>query len=276
MDTIFKIFKINTSDSEKAVEQYNQLHKNEFEELLIGKCQNLEHFIDFKTHLIEGPFVSFISQGKSHKIKPLLSEEKCEIWGIRFKSDFIPASIFQLYSLYHDNANINLKNNENFNRLLIICELIYHESIQMSPDFSVIRQLLISLFTIIESERKKMNLNCTESKKIQNNSFKNFLSLIEGNYRKSKGINFYAENLFMTTRNLNLICQEIFHHSASEIIEIRKLTEAKNLLVTSNMTISDIAYSLGFNEKTYFTHIFKKKTGFTPTEYRKEMAKLIS
>jgi AraC-like DNA-binding protein len=93
---------------------------------------------------------------------------------------------------------------------------------------------------------------------------------------EAKDVNFYAEKLFMSTRNLNLICQDILHQSVSEIIETRKLTEAKNLLITTDKTIAEIGYELGFNEKTYFTHAFKKKSGFTPSEYRKEMAKIIS
>ncbi|MFT3919093.1 helix-turn-helix domain-containing protein [Cloacibacterium sp.] len=121
-----------------------------------------------------------------------------------------------------------------------------------------------------------MDLNYDESKKIQSLTFKNFLRLLEENYKEPKDVNFYAEKLFMTTRNLNIICQDIFHQSVSEIIETRKLTEAKNLLITTDKTIAEIGYELGFNEKTYFTHAFKKKSGVTPSEYRKAMKKIIS
>ena len=46
----------------------------------------------------------------------------------------------------------------------------------------------------------------------------------------------------------------VLHQSVSEIIETRKLVEAKNLLVTTDKTIAEIGFDLGFNEKTYFTH----------------------
>lgn len=276
MTEIFKMFKIDAAESERINTTENEPHNHDFEELLIGKYGQLEHFIDFKSQLIDAPFVSFIAQGKIHRVKPLIKNGKCDIWAIRFRREFIAETVFQLYSSYHDKANICLKTDQCFERLDTICEIIYQEYLQPNPDLSIIRQLLSSLFTIIESDRKKLNLNYDESKKIQSLTFKNFLHLLEENYKEAKDVNFYAEKLFMSTRNLNIICQDILHQSVSEIIETRKLTEAKNLLITTDRTIAEIGYELGFNEKTYFTHAFKKKSGSTPSEYRKEMSKIIS
>ncbi len=89
-------------------------------------------------------------------------------------------------------------------------------------------------------------------------------------------MDYYAEKLFMSSRNLNLICRNILQQSVSEIIETRKLTEAKNLLITTDKTVSEIGFELGYNEKSYFSNVFKKKSGLTPTEFREEMRKIIS
>jgi YesN/AraC family two-component response regulator len=59
------------------------------------------------------------------------------------------------------------------------------------------------------------------------------------------------------------------------MIETRKLTEAKNLLTSTNKSISEIGFELGYNEKSYFSNVFKKKTGQTPSEFREEMRKLL-
>ncbi|MEK7256106.1 MAG: helix-turn-helix transcriptional regulator [Bacteroidota bacterium] len=87
---------------------------------------------------------------------------------------------------------------------------------------------------------------------------------------------YYAEKLFMSARNLNLVCQHILQKSVSEIIETRKLIEAKNLLTTTDMTVAEIGFELGYQEKAYFTNVFKKKSGQTPTEFREEMRRLVS
>ena len=80
----------------------------------------------------------------------------------------------------------------------------------------------------------------------------------------------------MSSRNLNLITKNILHQSVSEIIETRKLIEAKNLLVSTDKTVAEIGFDLGYNEKSYFTSVFKRRSGVTPTEFREEMRKLIT
>ncbi|MFT3823673.1 MAG: AraC family transcriptional regulator [Chitinophagaceae bacterium] len=276
MEGLIKIFKVNAPEAEKIASQVNEPHNHRFEELLLGKEGQLEHFIDFQSTLIEAPFVSFVTQGKIHRLKPMPKDGKCDIWVIRFKSELIAETTFQLYSSFHNNASFTMQANDCFERIDILCRLLYQEYNQPSFDLAVIKQLLTTLFTVIESERNKLNLNNNESKKIQSATFKNFLKLLEEHYREAHDVNFYAEKLFMSVRNLNLICQSVLQQSVSEIIETRKLTEAKNLLISTDMTIAAIGFELGFNEKTYFTHAFKRKAGMTPSDFRKEMSKLIS
>lgn len=49
----------------------------------------------------------------------------------------------------------------------------------------------------------------------------------------------------------------------------KKIKLAKDLLITQNYKIEDIAYYLGFSEPYYFTRVFKRYTAMTPNEYRK-------
>lgn len=276
IDEIFSIEKFGIEDALAVLHSENEPHSHDFEELLIGIDGQLEHFIDFRSETVEAPFVSFVTAGKVHRLKPLPKENKCNIWVICFKSDFITDTVFQLYAEFHNKANICMPFNGCFTRLDTLCEMIYQEYNQSSPDFSVIRQLLNALISIIQSERKKQSSDSDDVVSVQNATFRNFLQILEEHFREPQGVNFYADKLFMTTRNLNLICQQVLHQSVSEIIETRKLIEAKNLLVTTNKTIAEIGFELGFNEKTYFTHVFKKRAGIAPSEFRKEMSSIIS
>lgn len=276
MNKIFTIYKVGVKEAEEIMKNENLPHTHDYEELLIGIEGQVEHFIDFQPHMISAPFITFITQGKIHQLKPMAKDGKCEIWVMRFNSELTSATTFQLYTAFHDKANIHMSPSACFGRLNSICEIIHDEYLQEAPDIAVIRQLLVSLFTIIESERKKLRLDNEESKKIQSVTFKNFLRILEDYYKEGKDVNFYAEKLFMTTRNLNIICQNILHQSVSEIIENRRLTEAKNQLISTEKTIAEIGFDIGFKEKTYFTHAFKRKTGITPSEFRKEAVKMFS
>lgn len=276
MDKLFTIFKVSAVEAERIASNPAEPHNHHFEELLIGIEGELEHFIDFNTIKIRAPFVSFVTQGKLHRLIPGAVDGKCEIWAVRFKSEFIPETTFQLYSLYHQQANLQLEADSCFKRLVTLCELMFEEAEQESVDYAVVRQLLSALLTMIESERKKVLPPDGTLQKTQHISFGNFLQILESNYRRPLGVSFYAEKLFMTPRNLNLICQNILEQSASEIIETRKLIEAKNLLISTEKTIAEIAFELGYNEGSYFSKVFKKKAGQSPGEFRADMKSLVS
>ncbi len=276
MNQLFKIFQVDEAEATKINASPDEPHKHDFEELIIGIEGKLEHFIDFKSTTLDAPLVSFVTKGKVHRVIPKLDNGRCNMWAIRFKSEFIPETTFQLYSLYHDHATLKMQSGECFDRLVTLCKIMNAEMQQENSDLSVVRHLLSALFTMIESERKKTKTDANSVNKTQNTTFKNFLAILEENFHRSEGVEFYAEKLFMSSRNLNTICQNILQKSVSEIIETRKLIEAKNLLINSDKSISEIGFDLGYNEKTYFTSVFKKKSGQTPTEFREEMRKLVS
>jgi AraC family transcriptional regulator, transcriptional activator of pobA len=49
------------------------------------------------------------------------------------------------------------------------------------------------------------------------------------------------------------------------------IQEAKNLIVSGNRSISEIAYRLGFENPPYFSRLFKKETGMSPKEYKNRL-----
>jgi AraC family transcriptional activator of pobA len=46
--------------------------------------------------------------------------------------------------------------------------------------------------------------------------------------------------------------------------------EAKNILMSTSNTVAETAYQLGFENPPYFSKLFKKEVGLTPTEYREQ------
>lgn len=276
MEQLFKIFKVDEAEAAKISASPDEPHHHNFEELIIGMEGQLEHFIDFKTTTLDAPLVSFVTKGKVHRVIPKIKNKKCNMWVLRFKSEFIPEITFQLYTTYHDHATLKLQSGNCFNRLVLLCEIIHEEMQQEHPDLSVIKHLLSALFIMIESEKNKLSPKENELSISQNSTLQSFLKILEENYHRPLGVDFYAEKLFMSARNLNLICKQILQQTVTEIIETRKLIEAKNQLTHSDKNISEIGFDLGFNEKAYFTNVFKKRTGQTPSEFRKEMKQLLS
>ena len=103
------------------------------------------------------------------------------------------------------------------------------------------------------------------SRNVPKNSFHN---LVNTNFRKHRCLEFYADKLCITTKYLSNITRMATHKSASKLISIAIIGEAKKLLVESRMTVSQIADELGFPNVSSFGKYFKKEVGITPTKFR--------
>jgi len=80
-----------------------------------------------------------------------------------------------------------------------------------------------------------------------------------------------SDNLNVTANYLGDVIKYYTGKSALSIIHDFIINEAKFLLKTSNKSISEISYTLGFEYPTYFSRLFKKKTNISPSEYRKSV-----
>jgi len=101
-----------------------------------------------------------------------------------------------------------------------------------------------------------------------NVKIKNFEVLLEQNFKIEKAASFYASRLNITLKHLNRICNEILQKTTTEVITDRVILEAKRMLMDKKFTINEIATELGFDDYSYFTRLFKKYNGMTPTNFR--------
>ena len=88
---------------------------------------------------------------------------------------------------------------------------------------------------------------------------------------KKKGIpsvKYCAEKIFLSPNYLSDLLKKETGKNAQDHIHHYLIEEAKNNLLNTNDTISEIAFKLGFDYPQYFSKLFKSKTGITPAEYR--------
>ncbi len=79
----------------------------------------------------------------------------------------------------------------------------------------------------------------------------------------------FASTLGVHVNHLNKVLKETTTKTTTEIISSRIAQEAKILLKQTPWNISEIAYSLGFDEVAHFSNFFKKNTQLSPMSYRK-------
>ncbi|XZF12920.1 helix-turn-helix domain-containing protein [Chitinophagaceae bacterium MMS25-I14] len=81
-----------------------------------------------------------------------------------------------------------------------------------------------------------------------------------------------AAGLHMSPRYLSDILKQETGKTAIELIHIFLVAEAKNLLKGADSTVAEIAYTLGFENLPYFSRLFKKETGISPNQYKKQFS----
>ncbi len=81
-------------------------------------------------------------------------------------------------------------------------------------------------------------------------------------------VQYFADQVHLSPNYLSDLLKKETGRSAKDHINDYLIEKAKNKLLNTNNSISDIAYSFGFNYPHYFSRLFKNKTGYTPQGYR--------
>lgn len=100
-----------------------------------------------------------------------------------------------------------------------------------------------------------------------------FLDLVNKNCHEHRDLDFYADNICLTKQYLSSIISEVSRQTAKEWIEEATITRIKVLLRHSDISLNEISSKMSFSEPSHFSRYFKRLTGMTPTEYRRNQKK---
>ena len=84
-------------------------------------------------------------------------------------------------------------------------------------------------------------------------------------------IAFYADKAGISENYLSRLVKQSTGRSVGAWIDIVRIQRAKRLLSSTTLSIIDIAASVGIEDQSYFSRLFKKETGLTPSAFRKKM-----
>jgi AraC family transcriptional activator of pobA len=98
--------------------------------------------------------------------------------------------------------------------------------------------------------------------------YRRFLSLIEKHYRHNWSLEQFAQELGTTVTRLRGICREVSGESPIRLLNNRVMIEAQRSLIYTQMSVSEIAYRLGFEDPSYFSRFFRARCGETPSQYK--------
>ncbi|MES2520675.1 MAG: helix-turn-helix domain-containing protein [Bacteroidota bacterium] len=185
-----------------------------------------------------------------------------------------------LENIFKNSPHINLKINrlrnfsfesdsKNFTEILYLKDRIEEELLGENFEKQIRLQALFQLLFV-----NLYRLSLQDEYQIEKSDnrtlgyFQSFQKNIKKSINETKSINEYAQELNITAVHLNRICQTLVKKSALQIVHEYLVNEAKKYLLNTNHSIAEISYFLDFKDPAYFTRLFKKQTGLSPSEFR--------
>lgn len=95
-----------------------------------------------------------------------------------------------------------------------------------------------------------------------------FRELIDQHYRDNLSLQDYASMMAVSPVQLRAACASAAGQSPTKMIHARIVTEAKRILIFGDMSMEQIAFSLGFADAAYFTRFFRREVGQAPSQFR--------
>lgn len=248
-------------------------HRHVFYHLVCFTGGEGTHSIDFTKFPVTEGQIYFMTPGQVHSWN---FETMPDGYVINFSENFLKS--FLLSSNYLDRFSFFSGNCEDSVVQLnspirekvygLFEEMVDRYTNHAEKDPDLLRTQLLQLFLLVQSGVESSRAPHTAPTQKQQ-LFATWRRLIEENYKTLRRPSEYAELLFVTPNHLNALCQDLLGRSAGEVIRDRVLLEAKRLLTNADMTATEIAYELNFQDNSYFNRFFKKYEGITPDEFRK-------
>ncbi|MFA6057513.1 MAG: helix-turn-helix transcriptional regulator [Taibaiella sp.] len=131
-------------------------------------------------------------------------------------------------------------------------------------NIAVIEGLLKALLSKILDTGKPMLLASGKKEGL----FHDLQQLLTQDKQLRNSVSYYASALNTSPQNLNAACRKSGGQSAAQVLAGFIISEAKRLLIYTEMTVSEITLQMDFKDDSHFVKFFKRHTGQTPNTFR--------
>lgn len=270
-DLYFNTLEMHLKSNRQFIEKPHR--HNSYVAVLFTKGTGL-HEIDFQNYEVSAGSLFFMVPGQIHS------------WQL---SDDSEGFIFFISPEYYDLHFVNLKlknypffaspyvsrkitvNDHDINQLTELLRAVEYEN--MADEFmknASIIALLTLMFVYATRHYTDQATLTTDSKLSYFKHYYDFENLIENHFKRVKSVSKYADILGITLKHLNRVTQSVVNKTASALLTDRIILEAKRMLIFMDESVVDIAFGLGYEDYSYFTRVFSKKAGLSPTQFRQK------
>lgn len=158
------------------------------------------------------------------------------------------------------------------NQFINFAQLMMHEFQDKKPGFEQVCHGLLEVLLVYISRKQKLSV-ISESSFQLSKECAIAKRYIDTNYAQDITLDSLAEITHINKFYLAHSFTECVGQSPISYLTERRLAACKELLSSSNLSVTQIATSAGFSSQSYFSQIFAKKVGMSPRQYRKLYAK---
>ena len=244
------------------------LHRHDFYVLVLFTNGTGLHKIDFDTFDITKGSLFLMQPGQIHlwelssDIDGYIVFFSKEIYNLHFRDKKIEEYLFFQSSKNKPELVLNI---DEMKQIQPYFELMVNEN---QEDQLQKKDKMLNLLDCILVEILRIyNIESNHLTSTYNHKLKEFEILLEQFYKTEKSPSFYADKMAITLKHLNRISKNILNITITELIARRVILESKRIMVDKNRNITQIADELGYSNYSYFSKLFKKNVGMTPTEF---------
>lgn len=156
--------------------------------------------------------------------------------------------------------------------ILHFLDLLLHEVENRSDFYDTICQNLLNILILNVIRRSKSNLVISTQKNATKECtyIRNYIDI---HYASPITLDLLANETYLDKFYLVHVFKKQYDISPINYLIEKRIQESMNLIENTNYSISDISSIVGFNSQSYYSQIFKRKTGLTPAEHRKKHRK---
>lgn len=158
------------------------------------------------------------------------------------------------------------------NQFINFAQLMMHEFQDKKPGFEKVCHGLLEVLLVYISRKQKLSV-ISESSFQLSKECAIAKRYIDTNYAQDITLDSLADLTHINKFYLAHSFTECIGQSPISYLTERRLAACKELLSSSNLSVTQIATSAGFSSQSYFSQIFNKKVGMSPRQYRKLYAK---
>ena len=224
---------------------------------------NVRYFLDSKIFDLKPGDIILIPPGKLHKTT-VISNVPAERLLISFTADFFGRKIGDhLFKCFN---NPLVSEPQKYIDILTKIEKEYLVNDEYTEDVvkNLISFFLINLSRVSTDDNYNVPISSLSEE---------IIKYINNNYDNDISLQTVSDEFFISKNHISTLFKKETGFGFNEYLTVIRIKNSEHLLITTNMSISKIAFACGFQDSNYFSSVFKKANGVTPLKYRKENSK---